>query len=582
MSGQRGKTKKSRRVSLGAFTTLRSSLRDLTFVSIFVNALSLALPLMLLQIYDRILPSAGLDTLAILVAGVVVALVLDTILRIGRSHIIGWVGARFEHVAGCRAFERIVHTNVQDFTRVGSGAHLERMGALSSVKDFYAGQILLTLLDLPFAAIFLTLIWYLGGDLVFVPAGMLLLFAICAMIIGASLHRALDERTTWDDRRFNFIIEVLNGIHIVKAMAMEAQMMRRYERLLESCSAGDHRAVLSSAAAVNIGAFFSEMTMVVVVGFGSVMAINGHLTIGGLAACTLLAGRALQPLQRAMNVWTRFQAIRLARTRVKRIFEAEPEAAIGEPVDAGEINGAIKLENVSFRYDEDGPDVVSGLSVQIAAGECIAIAGGNSSRRSTLLGLMLGALRATDGAVLLDEHDVRAFDPSDLKKQVAFLPEHGEVFKGSIMDNITMFDDALTDRAIEVAIELGLDRVVDSMPMGWDTMIGTAATESLPPGIKQRIAIARGLVTDPKIILFDEANMAMDSTGDTYLRNALIRRKGRCTMVLITYRPSLIEIADKAYEFSDQKLVPRERPNRPAPIPEAPAQQHEKQLEPTE
>lgn len=562
-------------------------MRDLTFVSIFVNILSLALPLMLLQIYDRILPSKGLDTLAILVSGVVVALVLDGVLRIGRSHIIGWVGARFEHVAGCRAFERIVSTSIQDYTRVGSGAHLERMSALNTVKDFYAGQIILTLLDLPFVVIFLTLIWYLGGDLVLVPAGMMLLFAVCALVIGTNLHRALNERTTWDDRRFNFIIEVLEGIHVVKSMAMESQMMRRYERLLESCASGDHRSVLSSAAAVNIGAFFSEMTMVVVVGFGSIMAINGNLTVGGLAACTLLAGRALQPLQRAMNVWTRFQAIRLARRRVKRIFHAEPEMPVGDMIDASEIQGAIELDGVTFRYDEDGPDIVAGADIRIAAGECVAIAGGNCSGRSTLLGLMLGSLRATDGTVLIDGHDVRSFDPSELKSKVAFLPEHGEVFKGSIMENITMFDDSLTDRAIEVAIELGLDRVVDSMPMGWDTVIGDAATESLPPGIKQRIAIARGLVTDPKVLLFDEANTAIDGTGDTKLREALIRRKGTCTMVLITYRPSLIKIADSVYEFSDQNLVRKPAQDQaasmpPAAQPEAPAPQAAKELESAE
>lgn len=579
MNFLRGKSKPSTKVSLGAFTTLRSSLRDLTVVSLFVNGLSLALPLLLLQVYDRILPSAGLDTLVLLVVGVLVALMLDAVLRIGRSHITGWIGARFEHVAGCRAFERIVSTNIQDYAREGSGAHLERMTALGTVKDFYAGQVLLTLLDLPFAALFLTLIWYLGGELVLVPLVMLGLFAISAVVVGARLHQALNERLTWDDRRFNFIIEVLNGIHIVKAMAMEAQMMRRYERLLESCSKGDHRAVLSSAAALNVGAFFSEITMVAVVGFGSLLAMDGRLTIGGLAACTLLAGRALQPLQRAMNVWTRFQTIRLARKRVKRIFQAVPEAATGEIADAAEIKGMVELDDVSFRYDADSREIVSGANVRIAAGECIALAGGNGSGRSTLLELMLGVLRPTDGAVRVDGHDISSFDPSALKKQIAYLPEQGEVFKGSIMENITMFDAALTDRAVEIAIELGLDRVVDTMPMGWDTMIGDAAMDSLPPGIKQRIAIARGLVTEPKIILFDEANMAIDSTGDAFLRAALERRKGKCTMVLITYRPSLLKLADRVFECSGGTLVQRPNSAHSAPPPEQPARETRPELE---
>lgn len=553
-------------MSLGSFTTLRSSLRDLAAVSLFVNGLSLALPLLILQIYDRILPSAGLDTLALLVVGVVAALGIDALLRIGRSHITNWIGARFEHVAGCRAFERILSNNLQTYARDGSGVHLERMSALGTVKEFYAGQALLTLLDLPFAALFLGLIWYLGGVLVVVPAAMLLMFTLSALIVGSRLHHALDERMTWDDRRFNFIIEVLNGIHSVKAMAMEAQMMRRYERLLESCAKGDHQAALGGAAAVNTGAFFSEVTMVAVVGFGSMLAINGQLTIGGLAACTLLAGRSLQPLQRAMNIWTRFQTIRLARDRVKEIFKAEPEFDPVESDDESfEIQGALEFDSVSFRYDGADADTVSGANLRVRAGQCIGISGGNGSGKSTLLSLMLGALRPSDGTVRVDGRELKTYEPTRLKKHIAYLPQHGEVFKGSIMDNITLFDPALTDRAIEVAIELGLDRVVDTMPMGWDTEIGDAASESLPQGIKQRIAITRSLANDPHIVLFDEANMAIDSGGDDLLRQALEKRKGTCTMVLVSYRPSLLKLADQIYDFTDGKLVAQTNDVRPAP-----------------
>lgn len=549
----------SSRDSLRAFSSLRGSLRDLAFVSLFLNGLSLALPLLILQIYDRILPSAGLGTLALLIFGVMIALVFEAILRLGRSHITGWIGARFEHRAGCKAFERILSSNIQDFARDGSGVHMERMNALATVKDFYAGQALLTLLDLPFVGLYLALIWYLGGILVAVPALMLLLFVLSALAVGARLHGAVRDRMIWDDRRFNFIIEILSGIHTVKAMAMEAPMMRRYERLLESCTQGDHKTAMSSAAALNTGAFFSELTIVAVVGFGGMLAIDGRLTVGGLAACTLLAGRSLQPLQRAMGIWTRFQTIRLARRRMQQIFAMPSENALGAVAgEQPEIDGGIDLDAVSFGYDADAPPIIRDASIRIAPGTCVGISGGNASGKSTLLALMLGALRPDTGAVSLDGRDIASFDPAMLKRRVAYLPQNGVVFKGTIMDNITMFDPGLADRAIVVADDLGLDQVVEAMPLGWETIIGDAAMDAMPRGIKQRIAIARGLVHKPSVVLFDEANMAIDGVGDAYLRDALEKLKGQCTMVLVTYRPSLLKLADTVYELENGALKPRD------------------------
>ena len=565
---------KSPRDTLRTFTTLRGSLRDLAIVSLFLNGLSLALPLLILQIYDRILPSAGLGTLTLLIFGVMVALVCEAILRLGRAHITGWIGARFEHRAGCQAFDRILSSNIQDFARDGSGVHMERMNALGTVKDFYAGQALLTMLDLPFVGLYLGLIWYLGGILIVIPALMLLLFGLSAIGVGIRLHRAVRDRMIWDDRRFNFIIEILSGIHTIKAMAMEAPMMRRYERLLESCTQGDHRTAMSSAAALNTGAFFSELTMVAVVGFGAMLALSGQLTVGGLAACTLLAGRSLQPLQRAMGIWTRFQTIRLARRRMQQIFAMPREHQMAEATTGPiEIDGGIELDAVTFGYDDDQPPIIRDVSIRIAPGACVGISGGNASGKSTLLALMLGALRPDTGTVALDGHDIGAFEPAALKRRIAYLPQNGVVFKGTIMDNITMFDPTLADRAIEVTRDLGLDQVIDAMPLGCETVIGDAAMDAMPRGIKQRIAIARGLVHKPDVVLFDEANMAIDGVGDAYLRDALEALKGQCTLVLVTYRPSLLKLADQVYELEDGTLRPRDDKRATAPEPAAPVAQ---------
>lgn len=541
--------------SLSALSTLRSNMFDLGLASVFLNVLGLALPMSLLQVYDRILPNHSTGTLALLLSGVFVALLLEAVLNFGRSYVTGWVGAKFEHKAGCAALSRLVMTGIDQFEKEGSGVHLERMNSLGTVREFYAGQALLTLLDLPFALVYLGLVGLMGGPLVFVPLVLLAGFGFAAMKVGTSLRDAIHKRMQADDRRFNFIIEVLGGIHSVKSMSMEAQMARRYERLQESCAEGYHKVALKSADALGVSSFFSQITLVAVAGFGSLIVMNGDMTTGGLAACSMLAGRAMAPLQRALGTWTRFQTFVLARERMAALFAMNEEAPAGLP-KLPKPEGALSLEGVSFHYG-DGRVVIDQACLDIKSGECVVISSGNGSGKTTLLALMQGALRPQGGRVLVDGRDLSQFEPQSVREQIAYLPQHGVLFQGSILQNITMFRPELDDLAMETAALLGLDEVVSSMALGFDTPVGDGAYDSLPRGIKQRIAIARALVNNPRIVLFDEANTAVDTTGDNYLRVWLERAKGKRTLVLVTSRPSLAKLADRAYDLKDGRLMPR-------------------------
>ena len=193
---------------LGVAARLPWNITDMIGASFFINILSLALPVTLLQVYDRILPNSGKSTLFLLVVGVGVALVLEMVLRLVRSYFTGWISARFEHMAGCVTFERLLLSPLDQFEKDGSGVHMERLSALSSLKEFYAGQAILTLFDLPFAVLFLAVIAYLAGSLVVVPMVLISLFALSAYVVGKYLRSALQSRMQADDRRFNFIIEV--------------------------------------------------------------------------------------------------------------------------------------------------------------------------------------------------------------------------------------------------------------------------------------------------------------------------------------------------------------------------------------
>lgn len=548
---------------LGKLSTLKSNMFDLAVASLFLNILGLAMPMSLLQVYDRILPNKSTGTMVFLLLGVLGALLLETVLTFCRSWVTGWIGARFEHKAGCEALKHLVMTSIDNFEKEGSGVHLERMNSLGTAREFYAGQALLTVLDLPFALIYLALVAMMGGTLVLVPVALLIAFGVVAVVVGSSLRGAIEKRITADDRRFNFLIEVLGGIHSVKAMAMESQMARRYERLQEGCAEGYYTVALKSANALGVSSFFSQMTTITVAAFGSLIVINGDMTTGGLAACSLLAGRAMAPLQKALGVWTRFQTFVLARQRLKAVFTLPPEAPEGLP-KIGAVKGRLELENVSFRFGDKGPMVIDQAAIAIEEGECIAILGGNGSGKTTLLTLMQGAIRPNAGRVLIDGIDVTGYEPQSVRDKIAYLPQSGVLFQGTILQNITMFRPELDDVAVETAALLGLDEVVATMAMGFDSSVGDGAYDSLPRGIKQRIAIARALVNNPRIVLFDEANTAVDSAGDNFLRVWLERAKGKRTLVLVTHRPSLVKLADRVFDLEQgclsSRISPDEKP----------------------
>lgn len=546
---------------LGKIAYTPGGIFDLILASLFINILALAMPLTLLQVYDRIIPNTAEGTLIMLIIGVGSALLLEAGLRQGRSYVSGWMGARFEHLAGVAAVERLINVSIIDYERQGSGVHLERFNALGPLKEFYAGQAILALCDLPFAVLFLAAMFYLAGHLVLVPIALIIIFSITAFFVGRKLKDALESRMNADDRRYSFIIEVLGGIHTVKGLAMEDQMIRRYERLQETCAAAEYNVALHSSSASSTGALFSQLVLFCVVGYGATFVIDGTLTVGGLAACTMLAGRSMQPLQKAVGIYTRFQSIQLSLERVRDLFKMVPEKPFGLP-ELPPVRGDLRLEGVTFSYgkDKEGddlPPIFDDVGLKIETGETIGITGAGSSGKTTLLYLMMGVFTPTAGRVTIDGLDLVEYEPSSIRHQIAYLPQEGQLFQGTILENVTMYRDEKSEDALDISRLLGLDSVVAHMPNGYDTVVGDGAGDKLPKGIKQRIAIARALVDKPRVLLFDEANASMDSAGDATLRNLLERLKGRVTLVLVTPRPSMLNLADRIFDITDAKLVER-------------------------
>lgn len=526
--------------------------------SALINFLSLALPITLIQVYDRIVPNQALGSLGWLVVGVVTALLLEAILRIARTYLSGWLGIHFELLVGGGAFQRLTATGIADFERDGMGTHMDRLSAVNVLRDFYSGNAFQVLLDVPFALVFVGAIWYVAGVLALIPLACMAGFVTLVLLAKTQFRRALDARHLANDRRHNFLIEVLSGIHTVKSMGMEELMLRRYERLQETRASTNVDVTIWSMSPMVLGSFFSMLTLFGVVGLGASFVIDGTLTVGGLAGSTLLAGRALQPVQSAAGFWLRFSDVQLARERLAELVAFKPEIAAGIQELPQGTRGDLVLDRISFRFGPKEPFIVKNIHMTVRAGETVGIKGGSASGKTTLLYLMMGALSPTEGTVTVDGHDLSKYAHGRLGEVIAYLPQTGVLFQGTILDNLTMFRDQRREDALKAANLLGLEDVVARMPMGFDTIVGKESQDFLSGGVKQRIAIARALTTHPPIVLFDEANVAMDAKGDALLKRLLQHLQGTCTIVLVSHRPSLLELADRTFVLKDGQVFEQE------------------------
>ncbi len=530
---------------------------EIIISSILINILALALPVVILQVYDRIIPNQATDTFLVLIIGLLLVILADCFLKIWRSMILSWESAKFDHKVSLDAMNKILHTRTQEFESKPAGYYIDKIYALEKIQEFYSGQSILLLMDFPFALVFLVLVGMIAGPLIAIPLVLLMVFLFVSISTGKKLHQALVNRSTMEDRRQNFIIEILQGIHTVKSMAMEPFMLRRYEKLQLQSAESIYELSRLNSVVQGIGATFSQLAVITFVGIGSIYVVNEQLTIGALAAGTMLTSRVLQPGLKAMNIWIQFQSVRLALDKVNELFSLQQEVT-GDLKAEGKLQGAIELEQVCFKYPEQSNLLINNLSLTIKPGESIGISGNNGVGKSTLLNLLSGFLEPNTGTIKLDGQPLENYNAEFLRSQIAIVPQHGVLVEGTILENMTLYrEDEATGDAIELSRLLGLEEIVSRLPNGLDTFIGGAAMDNLPEGVKQKIIMVRSMIGHPKIVLFDDANANFDVKNDKRLVEVIkLMQRQKRTIVIVSHRPSFLRLCDKQYNLVNGQLMP--------------------------
>lgn len=531
--------------------------KPIILASVISSILGLALPLAVLQIYDRILPNQTVETLALLTIGLFVAFALDATLKILRSYLLGWNAVRSGFNVQLTAITRLLKAQHAKVEGEPPAIWVDGLEAVRELSAFEGGQSRLLTLDIPLAGIFLLVLGLVGGLLILVPIFLIVAFGSLAVMQGRRLKTVLTNRSEQDNRKHDFLVEVLTGIHTVKGLAMEPMILRRFERLQKSSAIASYETILLGNQLQSLGNLFANLMMISVVTVGALMVMSGNLSIGGLACCSLLSGRLTQPVSRGIGMWTEFQNIQLAQERAQKFDTLEKMGSATTP-DSVEITGALSLDEVEYKYEGGQKrQVFRNISLHVSPGEFVGIKGEDGSGRSTLVKLITGELKPTSGRVIIGGLESCPSAEHLQIRDVAYVSANSATFNGTILENIAMFRSGSAIECAQRAAKLiGLENDIHQLPEGYDTQLAQGVAHALSSGFLQRIAIARALAGNPKILVFDEANTMLDLRSDLALRKGLEALKGQMTAVLISNRPSFLSVADRTYALTGGSLVP--------------------------
>lgn len=533
----------------------RQETANILLSSVAINLLSLALPIMTLQIYDRILPNPESGTLVMLMIGVSIAIMIEAMLRLARSYMIGWSGAAYEYGMSAAAMRHILNADISKMRGYGVGEHLHRMGALGKMRDFYNGYVTTATVDMLFVPVFLGFIIYVSGPLAIVPAAMLMIFTLVSLAEGQVLRKRLKERDQSDDHRYNFLIESLDGVHTLKSFALENIFCRKYEALQDTSARANYNTAEATAGAFNTGAIMSHLMMASVIAGGAWFVLQGQVTAGALVATLILSGRMMQMIQRGLILWVKYQDYQIAREKSESIF-AIPAAKTRIRIADTPAKGTLELKDVSFSFHDGGAPILKNANITLNPGDTIAISGENASGKSTLLGLIAGIFPATSGEIIVDGENILKYAPEKLARHVGYIPTQPVIFRGTIRDNITRFGEIDDASARKFASLLGVDRDVAKLTAGFDTVLHGNGSDVVPTGLKQRIAMARTFAAKPRIVLFDEADSSLDREGFHLVFSLMSKLRESCAMIIISEDPHVAGLATQHLLLDNGILKP--------------------------
>ncbi|MEO5759607.1 MAG: type I secretion system permease/ATPase [Mesorhizobium sp.] len=539
--------------TMGAFWRTYSKV---VLSAVFINLLAIASPIFTMNVYDRILPNKAISTLWVLAIGIGAVIVFDLLLKTARASLIDYAGRKADLRISYLLFEKVLNSSLS--ARPGStGEYANRITQYEFVREFFTSNTISVFIDTAFVFVFLLVIYAIGDWLVIIPA----LAFVLSVIVGLVTQRRIGKRVAASmneaSQRQALLVESISTLETIKSLRAEAYLLRKWGEHSKNAANTSEKIKQLSAAAGNITQAIQQLVTVALVVAGAYAFSEGHVSTGAIIGTVMLASRAVAPLGQIAITLSRSRQAMLSLRMVNSIM-AQPE---DRPDTVGFVNrpirnGAMAFKNVGFVYPGSETEVLSGLNFSVKPGERIGIIGRIGSGKTTM-GRLIGRLfLPTSGELLLDGIDIRQYHPSEVRSAVGIVAQAGDLFSGTIKENLLMACPEATDeQIIEAAKAAGVDEFVSRHPRGYDMNVGERGT-NLSGGQRQTVAIARLLLTKPKIVFLDEPSGSMDLASERQLiRQLKTAFDHNTTLIVSTHRFSMLELADRLIVIEQGKIV---------------------------
>ena len=539
----------------------RSYYYQVILATFIINFLALVSSLYVMNVYDRVIPNQAYETLWVLSIGVFLAIAFEFAAKMIRGHLTDIAGKKADLIISSALFRRVLALRLAD-RPASSGSYANNLREFEAVREFMTSASLLTLVDLPFLLLFVTVIAIIGGKLALIPLTIIPIVIIVGFLVQRPLSRHINESMKESSQRSGLAVEAIEGIETLKTNNATSWAQQRWDEYTAKTSASSIKVKDTSNFMINFTIGMQQLNTVGLVLLGTYLihAENPaeRITMGALIAAVILSGRALSPLSQIAGLATRFQQAKLAlegvNNIVQRPIERDPERKY---ITLDRVEGGIAFDNVSFQYQEETGAAVSDLKLNIRPGEKVGVLGRIGSGKSTMLKLASGLYDAAKGNITLDGVDMRQLDPNFLRSEVVLLSQQPRLFLGTLRENMDLarFDGYSTDQELLAALKrFGLDRIIRNHPRGLDMPLGEDGL-GLSGGQKQIIALARMTLRHPKVVLLDEPTTGLDQATERMALNAVAQWSKDKTMVVVTHRPQVLQIVNRIIVMDNGKVV---------------------------
>lgn len=525
-----------------------SSYWQILAIGFFLNLAALSAPLFIMTVYDRVISAHTSDVLLMLSVGVGMAIVLEWFLRQTQSKILSGFASRLDNVVSNHIFGRLLALSPGYIERASVPAQVARMKTFESVRDFFSGGVFLALLEMPFSVIALIAIAAIAGPLFLVPLAVTVLYIGLFAIVWRKVKVRIRDAAKATSARQQFSLETFEKIASIRTFGLTDIWQKKYEELVAREVSTHFKLQWMGNLGETLAHGLTIMSSVAVVSFGVHLIWAGQMSAGALVATMILCWRVLTPFYSLCTMIPRLDQLRNSVRQVNELMNIEEEKSLGEvPKRAQAWHGRVAFNNVGLRYPGDVNPVFSGLSFNVNPGEVVLITGDNGSGKTSLLKMIMGMYAPQAGTIQIDNHDVRQFDPQDLRRHIAYISQYPHFFEGTLESNLRLASPLATDKEIQMALkQANVWDDVQRLPKGLQSPVGAENATYISSNMAFRLCLARAYLHKAPILLIDELpnSLMNDATGQELFDSLLRMKKGR-TVFMVTYRNDLMAVADQ-------------------------------------